>query len=342
MRTQYGLETVTVYTPGACADINPTDTKDYADQAVRAAVSARCVEGPIEVGWIRREVSVARRDPATQAPEAIDRLRWPPNDGSRRDIFEPMLAYVASMPDPLTVPINVAHIGPFAIASNPGELFVEHGLTIKRGSPFKHTVVAELTNDFIVYEPTRAAFAQQGYETLVGANRVSMEGIDYIVNTTGGSVRGTLAGPPRGWERRIMKPGDFLKGESMPRGGRRPGAGAKKGSKQKGSLEKAELLNQFRARVAAEFEPLVSALFSSATGVTHMMARDKSGKWTRVTDPVVMQRCLESGDEFYKITTQNPDIRALKDIFDRMFGSPTQAVEVTGADGEPMEVRWLT
>ena len=128
----------------------------------------------------------------------------------------------------------------------------------------------------------------------------------------------------------------------MPRGGRRPGAGAKRGSKQKGSLERAELLRQFRDRVAAEFEPLLSALFASAQGVTHMMVRDKTGKWTRVTDPVLMLRCLETGETVYRITSQNPDVRALKDIFDRVFGSPTQAVEVTGTDGQPMEVRWLT
>jgi hypothetical protein len=136
----------------------------------------------VRVGAIRREVAAPRRDPASQPPEAIGRLHWG-SGGGRADVFEPMLAHVASMPDPLIVPINAAHIGPFAIASNPGELFVEYGLSIKRRSPFPHTVVAELTNDLIMYQPTSAAFAQQGYETLVGANRVSLEGVDVIVNT---------------------------------------------------------------------------------------------------------------------------------------------------------------
>ncbi len=44
-------------------------------------------------------------------------------------------------------------------------------------------MVAELTNDLILYQPTREAFEQQGYETLVGANRVSIEGIERIVDT---------------------------------------------------------------------------------------------------------------------------------------------------------------
>lgn len=147
-----------------------------------AAQRARTVAGPIRIGAARREIAVPRRDPTSQPPEAINRLQWGAA-GGRADIFEPMLAHIAAMPDPLLVPINAAHIGPFAIASNPGELFVEHGLSIKRRSPFPHTIVAELTNDLIMYQPTRAAFDQQGYETLVGPNRVAIEGIEMIVNT---------------------------------------------------------------------------------------------------------------------------------------------------------------
>jgi neutral ceramidase len=98
-------------------------------------------------------------------------------------VFEPLLDHVAEMPECLTVPVNAVGIGPFAIATNAGELFVEHGLTIKQRSPFPHTVVSELTNDLIMYQPTRDAFEQQGYETLVGPNRVSIEGIDLLVDS---------------------------------------------------------------------------------------------------------------------------------------------------------------
>lgn len=44
-------------------------------------------------------------------------------------------------------------------------------------------MVVELTNDLIMYQPTRAAFEQQGYETLVGANRVALEGVETIVDS---------------------------------------------------------------------------------------------------------------------------------------------------------------
>lgn len=185
-----GDHVVTLFAPGACADINPTlhgEAWDplahmIADQTLAAAQRARPLPLPIRIGARRRDVSVPRRDPASQPPEAIGRLNWG-GRGGREDVFSPQLDHIGAMPASLNVPINALHIGPFALASNPGELFVEHGLTIKMCSPFPHTAVAELTNDLIMYQPTRRAFELQGYETLVGPNRVSIEGIEQIVDT---------------------------------------------------------------------------------------------------------------------------------------------------------------
>lgn len=53
-----------------------------------------------------------------------------------------------------------------AVVGLPGEVFVELGLAIKAASPFPTTLVVELTHVHIAYLPTRAAFAQGGYETL--------------------------------------------------------------------------------------------------------------------------------------------------------------------------------
>ncbi len=51
-----------------------------------------------------------------------------------------------------------------ALVSLPGEIFVELGLAIKKGSPFKNTFVIELANDSPAYVPTRQAMEQGGYE----------------------------------------------------------------------------------------------------------------------------------------------------------------------------------
>lgn len=52
------------------------------------------------------------------------------------------------------------------IVGVPGEVFAELGLAIRKASPFKMTMVVELTNVHIAYLPTRKAFLQGGYETL--------------------------------------------------------------------------------------------------------------------------------------------------------------------------------
>jgi hypothetical protein len=51
-----------------------------------------------------------------------------------------------------------------AIVTLPSEIFVNLGLSIKAPSPFKTTLVIELTNDSVAYIPTKQAFAEGSYE----------------------------------------------------------------------------------------------------------------------------------------------------------------------------------
>jgi hypothetical protein len=52
-----------------------------------------------------------------------------------------------------------------AIVTLPGEMFVEHGSTIKNLSPFDNTFVVELANNSAIsYVPNKKAFSQGGYE----------------------------------------------------------------------------------------------------------------------------------------------------------------------------------
>lgn len=53
-----------------------------------------------------------------------------------------------------------------AIVTLPGEIFVEHGLAIKKNSPFANTMVIELANASVGYIPTRLAFTQGDYEAI--------------------------------------------------------------------------------------------------------------------------------------------------------------------------------
>jgi len=182
----YGKEAVCVFTQGCSGNINPASgqTSDwrekaavFAKAAVDAAKRATPVEGPIAVGYARRDVTVPRRDPAGQREGAIARLGWRP------DMFDAAKRTAANMPKTRKVPVSAARIGPLGIATNAGELFVEWGLSVKKRSPFPHTIVSTLTNEWVGYEPTAQAFQHEGYETLVGVNFVSLKGIQTLVDT---------------------------------------------------------------------------------------------------------------------------------------------------------------
>ena len=59
-------------------------------------------------------------------------------------------------------------IGDVAIIGIPAEYFTGLGLEIKQRSPFKHTYIAELANDWIGYLPDREAHRLGGYQTWMG------------------------------------------------------------------------------------------------------------------------------------------------------------------------------
>jgi hypothetical protein len=64
--------------------------------------------------------------------------------------------------------VQAIAIGDVAIVGVPAEYFTALGLRIKRNSPFKHTYVSELANDWIGYLPDRAAHQLGGYQTWTG------------------------------------------------------------------------------------------------------------------------------------------------------------------------------
>ena len=68
---------------------------------------------------------------------------------------------------PQEVEVQVIALGDdLAWVSMPGEIFVELGLEVKRSSPFRHTIIAELANGAIGYIPSRRAYAQGNYEVV--------------------------------------------------------------------------------------------------------------------------------------------------------------------------------
>ena len=72
--------------------------------------------------------------------------------------------------------LQVLVIGDIAVVGVPGEFFTKLGLDIKNRSPFRHTYVAELANDWIGYLPDRKAFELGGYQTWMGLHSFAEPG----------------------------------------------------------------------------------------------------------------------------------------------------------------------
>ncbi len=147
-------------------------------------------------------------------------------------------------------------------------------------------------------------------------------------------------------------------------GGKRPGAGRKKGSKSPQTLEREEVLRQFRQRAMRSADLLFDAQMTLARGQTFLYRIDKEwiktgvskngeekGWWKSkkpvlVTDKDEIQEYLtnkdegdnenEEGSSYYFLTAKEPNNQAIDSILDRSLGKPTQPIG--GEDGKPIAV----
>ena len=80
---------------------------------------------------------------------------------------------LAGVGETLPVDVTVLTLGQdVAIVTLPGEVFVELSLAIKQGSPFRTTLVIELSNAVeTIYLPNRAAYAGGSYEVTNSATQ---------------------------------------------------------------------------------------------------------------------------------------------------------------------------
>ena len=104
---------------------------------------------------------------ALQVAEALEQKKQPaPKFMDQVKAFK-VLDVEARKQKPQEVEVQVIVLGnDIAWVSLPGEVFVELGLSIKAGSPFRQTIIAELANGSIGYIPTRRAYAEGNYEVV--------------------------------------------------------------------------------------------------------------------------------------------------------------------------------
>jgi neutral ceramidase len=183
-----------LYTGGAAANTNPTD--EHVDAAIFGPKLAEAALAALEsVEWRAAGRLAVRERTLTLPPRHVDRFPYRQVEeiwNNRRSQlgFALALKYyadeyaklVARGPVPIETAIQALALGDVALVTIPGELFVELGREIERRSPFAHTIVVTLANDWVGYIPHRAAFDEGGYETIFASqSRLAPETGDLVV-----------------------------------------------------------------------------------------------------------------------------------------------------------------
>lgn len=123
----------------------------------------------------------------------------------------------------------------------------------------------------------------------------------------------------------------------MPKGGKRPGAGLKKGYKFKRTLDKIAARELLRTLVTAQIGPMVEAQIANARGISYLVYRDKkTGKFERVKD----LESVNQDEEQIEVWEKDPSVQAFTDLMNRALDKPAEHVELTGAGGAPIVVSW--
>ena len=197
LREKYGPEFVSLFGIGTCGDIN------HFDVTIRGRRSAQ------EIGTMLADTvvqSVPKLDPVAEPLLAVRRAtvnaplqQYSPQDiaaackkmdsvaDGRVPFLERVEAYkitALQLRQGPTLPMEVQVFrlsDDVAIVTLPGEVLVDLGLAIKQASPFKTTLVIELTNDTPGYIPTKKAFAEGHYEPT--NSRIQPGGGEMMVET---------------------------------------------------------------------------------------------------------------------------------------------------------------
>lgn len=142
-------------------------------EAVQAALSQAQPRPVDKLAAIKRPFTFKVRhfDEAKEdaAVVAYCEKRMAPRAASTIEVFRKMRADLAPQQgQERTTWLQIARIGDVAVVGIPAEFFTKLGLDIKNRSPFRHTYIAELANDWIGYVPDQDAFKLGGYQVWTG------------------------------------------------------------------------------------------------------------------------------------------------------------------------------
>jgi neutral ceramidase len=181
-----GSEMLTVFANGCCGNINHRDVSwlDPQKGPAEAHRIGTLLAGdvlrttphlkPVSADALRVKSEIVELPlaPITDADVAVandvvKRVKEPATKFLDKVQAFKVLDVAARKGKPWEVEVQVIALGDqLAWVSLPGEIFVELGLAIKKGSPYPHTLIAELANGSVGYIPNKAAYPQGNYEVV--------------------------------------------------------------------------------------------------------------------------------------------------------------------------------
>ncbi|QDT91647.1 neutral/alkaline non-lysosomal ceramidase N-terminal domain-containing protein [Gimesia algae] len=205
LRDALGPDVVSIFGTGCCGDINHANPAspvrnnvDYIGTSLGTSITDQLEKlTPLQNTTLTVESQLVKLPLQDASPEEVARsikILEIAHKGGKVDFFEHVTAYkkmildqirhkkphantlehitwglsrsLAGAGERLPVDVTVMTIGDeVAIVCLPGEVFVELGLAIKQASPFKTTMIIELSNTVeTIYIPHRAAYAGGSYE----------------------------------------------------------------------------------------------------------------------------------------------------------------------------------
>lgn len=127
----------------------------------------------------------------------------------------------------------------------------------------------------------------------------------------------------------------------MPRGGKREGAGRKKGLE---ALSKEAAREFVRQQVSAHLGPLIDAQIENAKGLKYLVTRDKkTGKFIRVTEAMAKRKqdVLAENEEVIEVWEKDPSVQAFTDLLNRAIDKPKEQEQEIKMSGDDVLIRSL-
>ncbi|MBN1257902.1 MAG: hypothetical protein JXA52_09390 [Planctomycetes bacterium] len=185
LEKEFGKDFVSIFGQGACGDINHVDVSrndqkgDRAETARHGEGIARVMLASLPAAEPAQQPALAVRVETIQVPLKSftkEELEWGKHGGGSNLYNEAprmrdtrrgnilMVEELRQQSPTQTIEVQAFRLSEdIAFVALPGELFVEIGMAIKEGSPFKYTQVITIANDWFRgdYIPTRAAIEQE-------------------------------------------------------------------------------------------------------------------------------------------------------------------------------------